>query len=162
AGAGEPARRAVRYVDPQHDRTVPAGRYANRDTAASAGNGAGNAAGGPDVQEAMTRLAARLLAAVGATILLSSCTGESRPPTFRDPDVPIAGLRLVAFNNCDDLLDGLRSAAKAAVGPYGFGGATPELSGRRDDTRAGAAKADGGAPAPAVAAPAPAPGTGTG
>jgi uncharacterized secreted protein with C-terminal beta-propeller domain len=31
-------------------------------------------------------------------------------------------LRLVAFDSCDDLLTGLRAAAKESVGPYGFGG----------------------------------------
>jgi uncharacterized secreted protein with C-terminal beta-propeller domain len=31
-------------------------------------------------------------------------------------------LRLAAFNSCDDLLAGLRAAAKESVGPYGFGG----------------------------------------
>jgi hypothetical protein len=31
-------------------------------------------------------------------------------------------LQLVAFNDCDQLLNGLRAAAKESVGPYGFGG----------------------------------------
>ncbi|MEV6304634.1 beta-propeller domain-containing protein [Actinoplanes sp. NPDC051861] len=36
-------------------------------------------------------------------------------------------MRLVAFDSCDQLIADLRRAAKASVGPYGFGGGRPEL-----------------------------------
>ncbi len=51
-------------------------------------------------------------------ILLAGCTHTR--PTAELQRLP--ALRLVAFDSCDDLLAGLRAAAKASVGPYGFGG----------------------------------------
>jgi uncharacterized secreted protein with C-terminal beta-propeller domain len=70
----------------------------------------------------MTRRALAVVTAV-ALLSLSGCTGQSQHTTFIDPGVPLQSLKLVAFDDCQDLLNGLRSAAKAAVGPYGFGGA---------------------------------------
>src|SRR5690349_21884723 len=73
----------------------------------------------------MTRRASLVVATgIGlvALLALSACTGESRALTFTDPGVPLESLKLVAFDDCQDLLNGLRGAAKAAVGPYGFGG----------------------------------------
>jgi uncharacterized secreted protein with C-terminal beta-propeller domain len=57
-----------------------------------------------------------------AIFLLAGCTGGSggNTTTFQDPGVPTGTFRLVAFDTCDDLLKGLRGAAKAIVGPYGF------------------------------------------
>jgi hypothetical protein len=71
----------------------------------------------------MTRRAGSIAAAALSALLLSSCTSQptshgTAPVT--DPQVGGA-LRLVAFDNCTDLLTGLRTAAKASVGPYGFG-----------------------------------------
>lgn len=58
-------------------------------------------------------------------VLLAGCT-HSSPPRSRSlttsPPATAPALRLVAFNSCDDLLAGLRAAAKESVGPYGFGG----------------------------------------
>jgi hypothetical protein len=74
----------------------------------------------------MTRHAARSLTAIGAALcavlLLSSCTDHSGTSTFKDPAVPLGSLKLVAFDSCANLLDGLRPAARSAVGPWGFGG----------------------------------------
>lgn len=55
--------------------------------------------------------------------LLAGCTAEPDPVASppRDPGVPAeGGMRLVSFNSCADALAGLRAAASAAVGPYGF------------------------------------------
>ncbi len=47
---------------------------------------------------------------------LAACTrSEATGPTT-------GPFRLVAFDTCDDALQGLRTAAKASVGPYGFSG----------------------------------------
>jgi hypothetical protein len=60
-----------------------------------------------------------VLAAIAA---LAGCSGDNDSSSFRDRSVPLGSFQLVAFNSCEQALDGLRSAAKAAVGPYGFGG----------------------------------------
>ncbi|MEQ4300653.1 beta-propeller domain-containing protein [Plantactinospora sp. B6F1] len=93
------------------------------------------------------------LALVGT--LLSGCTSEPEPtvpPPPRDSGVPADGLRLVAFDSCASALAGLRSAAKAHVGPYGLpGGAlTPAFQAnsgaeRAADADAGVAKRDNAA-----------------
>ena len=69
------------------------------------------------------------MAALSAVLLLSSCTGSSRPPASGSTGVAFGALRLVAFDSCAELLAGVRSAAKAAVGPYGFGGTMADLRG---------------------------------
>jgi uncharacterized secreted protein with C-terminal beta-propeller domain len=51
-------------------------------------------------------------------ILLAGCT-HTRPTADLQR---LPALRLVAFDSCNDLLAGLRAAAKESVGPYGFGG----------------------------------------
>jgi Beta propeller domain len=66
--------------------------------------------------------------------------------------VPAGALRLIAFDNCQHVLDGLRGAAKAAVGPYGFGGNDIV------ELQAGGAEKRADAPAPPNAAQ-PNPGT---
>jgi hypothetical protein len=68
----------------------------------------------------MTRLprtAAALLVGLGA---LSACTATATT----DPGGPPGNgsFQLVAFDSCDEATTGLRTAAKAIVGPYGFGG----------------------------------------
>ncbi|MDT5035929.1 MAG: hypothetical protein QOE03_1114 [Micromonosporaceae bacterium] len=55
--------------------------------------------------------------AVAAT-LLAACTSSRPAPIHHDPAVP--ALRLVAFDDCADLLQGLRAAARESVGPYGL------------------------------------------
>src|SRR6266508_1369980 len=67
------------------------------------------------------RIRAGLSLAAGLA-LLAGCTAKSPSATFLDPGVPAGALRLVAFDSCQQALDALRGAAKAAVGPYGFGG----------------------------------------
>src|SRR2546423_15564696 len=47
--------------------------------------------------------------------LLAGCT-----PAHRLSAVPGPALKLAAFASCADLLDGLRTAAKKVVGPYGL------------------------------------------
>src|SRR5690348_14866282 len=59
--------------------------------------------------------------AAGLLLLLSGCT-HGAAPGRPDAAGPAPDLKLVAFDSCAELLDGLRTAAKAAVGPYGFGG----------------------------------------
>ncbi|WP_231394695.1 beta-propeller domain-containing protein [Micromonospora sp. CNB394] len=72
----------------------------------------------------MTRHASRTYRwMMAATLVLAGCTAA---PPRADPSptgrvVPTGGLRLVAFDNCDEALRQLRTAAKAAVGPWGFG-----------------------------------------
>jgi hypothetical protein len=72
----------------------------------------------------MTRL--RRLGAFGLVVGLglgtvSGCT-SSTPSPGGDTKVPLGSYQLVAFDTCDEALQGLRAAAKVAVGPYGFGG----------------------------------------
>ncbi|HYN95289.1 MAG TPA: beta-propeller domain-containing protein, partial [Pilimelia sp.] len=70
-------------------------------------------------------------AALVLLLALSGCTGDSDTPggkVFQDPGVPTGALRLVAFDTCDDLLVGLRGAAKAAVGPWGFNNGGREMA----------------------------------
>ncbi len=51
-------------------------------------------------------------------LFLAGCTATAKP--HPSTHVPAGALTLVAFSSCDDLLDGLRAAAKATVGPYGL------------------------------------------
>ncbi|MEV5632355.1 beta-propeller domain-containing protein [Micromonospora tulbaghiae] len=72
----------------------------------------------------MTRHGYRTLGCtLTVTLALAGCTASppaaDPPPTGRV--VPAGGLRLVAFDSCDEALRQLRTAAKAAVGPWGFG-----------------------------------------
>ena len=53
-----------------------------------------------------------VLGLLGSTA--AACTGE-RP-------VPAGPYQLVSFDSCADVLTGLRTAAKAVVGPYGLYG----------------------------------------
>lgn len=54
-------------------------------------------------------------------LLLAGCSGTSHKPGLSaSSSDPAPALRLAAFDSCDDLLQGLRSAAQAAVGPWGL------------------------------------------
>ena len=59
--------------------------------------------------------------ALVATLPLAGCT-SSPTPKPSDPPRVTGALRLVAFDSCEQLRDDLRAAAKASVGPWGFGG----------------------------------------
>ncbi|WP_446215148.1 beta-propeller domain-containing protein [Micromonospora sp. IBHARD004] len=61
------------------------------------------------------------LALVASLALLSGCTAERAPAPPRDRGVPAGGFRLVAFDSCAEALQQLKTAAKAYVGPWGFG-----------------------------------------
>ena len=67
-----------------------------------------------------------------AALALAGCTAS--PPAVAPPPadpppagtaVPAGGLRLVAFDSCDEALRQIRTAAKAAVGPWGLGSDDP-------------------------------------
>jgi hypothetical protein len=83
---------------------------------------------------------------------LSACTATAT----NDPGGPPAdgSFQLVAFDSCDEAISGLRTASKAIVGPYGFGGgeiwaADPAMA------------AEGRGAAPPPGAPVPQPGAAT-
>ncbi|MBW6439762.1 beta-propeller domain-containing protein [Actinoplanes hulinensis] len=78
---------------------------------------------------------------------LASCTAA---PSARPAASPSTGaaMRLVAFDSCDQLIADLRRAAKASVGPYGFGGG-PELLDDSVRTVEGSASKLDSAPGPA-------------
>ena len=67
-------------------------------------------------------------------LLLAGCTSGAA----RTPVEPQAAIRLVAFSSCDDLLTGVRAAAKSAVGAYGFGGGLYAVAGAGNPVRAAA------------------------
>ncbi|WP_326561808.1 beta-propeller domain-containing protein [Micromonospora sp. NBC_01796] len=91
-----------------------------------------------------------------ALVAASGTTPTARTLT-RDPGVPAAGWQLVAFDSCADALTRLKSAAKAYVGPWGFGGGAVSLS---DAVAAGSAqRAAAPGAAPPAGAGAPGPGT---
>ncbi|MEV0607684.1 beta-propeller domain-containing protein [Polymorphospora rubra] len=84
---------------------------------------------------------------VGLT-LLAGCTSAPQRPAPVDPGVPGGGFRLVAFDSCAEALKGLRTAARAYVGPWGFGGPV-----RADLTGGGAVPAMAERAAPGAGAP---------
>ncbi|WP_262419285.1 beta-propeller domain-containing protein [Micromonospora chalcea] len=59
---------------------------------------------------------------LAAALALGGCTASpsADPPSTGRP-VPAGGLRLVAFDSCDEALRQIRAAARAAVGPWGLG-----------------------------------------
>ncbi|MEU8298928.1 beta-propeller domain-containing protein [Micromonospora sp. NPDC048909] len=61
------------------------------------------------------------LALVAGLALVTGCTAEPVPVPPRDQEVPAGGFRLVAFDSCPEALRQLKTAAKAYVGPWGFG-----------------------------------------
>ncbi|MET8150036.1 beta-propeller domain-containing protein [Actinoplanes sp. NPDC049668] len=68
-----------------------------------------------------------LCAVLALTLPLAACTSDPGPRPA-PPAVPHTtggnpvAMRLVAFDSCEQLITDLRKAAKANVGPYGFGG----------------------------------------
>jgi uncharacterized secreted protein with C-terminal beta-propeller domain len=61
----------------------------------------------------------RLVPAIAVTgLLLAGCAVHHAS----SPVTPPSGLRLVAYDGCPELLDGLRNATAAHVGPYGLAG----------------------------------------
>ncbi|MFE9689608.1 beta-propeller domain-containing protein [Micromonospora sp. NPDC005806] len=61
------------------------------------------------------------LALVASLALVTGCTADPVPAPPRDRGVPAGGFRLVAFDSCAAALQQLKTAAKAYVGPWGFG-----------------------------------------
>ncbi|MEO3769086.1 beta-propeller domain-containing protein [Micromonospora sp. B9E7] len=61
------------------------------------------------------------LALVAGLALVTGCTAEPVPAPPRDRGVPAGGFRLVAFDSCPEALRQLKAAARAYVGPWGFG-----------------------------------------
>ncbi|MBO2463060.1 beta-propeller domain-containing protein [Actinomadura violacea] len=92
---------------------------------------------------------ARTIAPVAAASLLAGCAGSPGSPAR--PDSPV---RLVAYDGCAPLLDGLREATAARVGPYGLGGAVPLLrKGVLPENQAEGAAPNGATPDAQAAAP---------
>ncbi|MFC4019180.1 beta-propeller domain-containing protein [Micromonospora sp. GCM10011542] len=58
---------------------------------------------------------------VAGLALVTGCTADPVPAPPRDRGVPAGGIRLVAFDSCQEALRQLKTAAKAYVGPWGFG-----------------------------------------
>lgn len=106
-----------------------------------------NRASGSDVKGGMTALGRRGIAiTAGLLVGAASLTGCTKDRGFVDPDVPVGSFGLVAFDSCQQALDGLRKAAKAVVGPYGFGGDYA-----LEDSAGAARSGAEAAPAPAMA-----------
>ncbi|MEU4712071.1 beta-propeller domain-containing protein [Micromonospora purpureochromogenes] len=61
------------------------------------------------------------LALVAGLALVTGCTTEPALAPPRDRGVPAGGFRLVSFDSCPEALRQLKTAAKAYVGPWGFG-----------------------------------------
>ena len=53
--------------------------------------------------------------------LTTGCSPDPNRFGFRDGAVPAGSFQLVAFDSCENAMDKIRQAAKAYVGPYGFG-----------------------------------------
>ncbi|MEV0002659.1 beta-propeller domain-containing protein [Micromonospora sp. NPDC050980] len=83
-----------------------------------------------------------------AALTLAGCTAHPpAPPPQRGGNPPSGGLRLVAFDSCDEALRQLRAAAKAAVGPWGLGEPVPYAAAERAGAVGGAVKDAAGVPA---------------
>ncbi len=97
------------------------------------------------------RLAVAAGVPLALLVALAGCTSSPEPPSPpapRDPGVPAGQFKLVAFDSCANGLELMKKAAKAYVGPYGFGGdAIPLAEGARaaaggvEDSAAGASTA---------------------
>ncbi|MDH2423862.1 beta-propeller domain-containing protein [Sphaerisporangium sp. TRM90804] len=62
-------------------------------------------------------------AALAIGLLAAACTDGAVPPTGgAGAAVPLGDVKLVAYSDCDDMLEGLRAATAENVGPYGLGG----------------------------------------
>src|SRR5690242_3278131 len=75
----------------------------------------------------MTRLS-RTAALLAAALLLAGCHPAAPRGAAGSAGGSQPQLRLVAFDSCADLLQGLRAAARASVGPYGLGGPGPIMA----------------------------------
>ncbi|MGX1615435.1 beta-propeller domain-containing protein [Micromonospora chalcea] len=85
---------------------------------------------------------------MAAALALGGCTASpSADPQPTGRPVPAGGLRLVAFDSCDEALRQIRAAARAAVGPWGLGPGD-DLLRFSAEAAAGAAKAAGPASTP--------------
>ncbi|QXJ24848.1 beta-propeller domain-containing protein [Actinomadura graeca] len=96
------------------------------------------------------------LAPAAAMLLLAGCSGSAGSSAERPAEAP--PMRLVAYDGCDALLDGLRGAAAERVGPYGLEGLQVPLAAAEDG---GTALNKGAVPAPADGRSAAAPGHST-
>ncbi|MGY0002384.1 beta-propeller domain-containing protein [Micromonospora sp. I033] len=87
------------------------------------------------------------LVLVASLSLISGCTAEAVPTPRRDGGVPAGGFRLVAFDSCGEAMRQLKTAAKAYVGPWGFGpGGDIRTFGRAEQAGVPAAKPADAAP----------------
>jgi hypothetical protein len=70
-------------------------------------------------------IARRAAYSVVAVLLVSGCTASPSPAPAPAPApvvaLPAPAFKLVSFDSCADVLDGLKGAAKAVVTPWGFG-----------------------------------------
>jgi uncharacterized secreted protein with C-terminal beta-propeller domain len=71
----------------------------------------------------LIRTAVTAAALATVTAACTSSTGGTAPP----PKVSLGAVRLVAYNDCDDALSGLREHAAQNVGAWGFGNAVPVM-----------------------------------
>ncbi|WP_319463802.1 beta-propeller domain-containing protein, partial [Micromonospora sp. RTP1Z1] len=103
----------------------------------------------------MTPARAMGLALVASLALLTGCTAEPVPAPPRDRGVPAGAFRLVAFDSCAEALQQLKTAAKAYVGPWGFGpnGDIRTFGGAENAGAPAAAKRADAAPGANAAAP---------
>ena len=102
------------------------------------------------VEAGMTRVTrAAHWSVAGLLLLLTGCSST----LHHEPTFPAGSIRLVAFASCDDLLNGVRTAAKAAVGPYGFGNNGLAIEGDRRAVAPGAQTAVDNAAGAKAAAP---------
>src|SRR4051812_35531080 len=93
-----------------------------------------------------------LCTVLALTVPLAGCTPDPDPrpasPAVPPATTAAAEMRLVAFDSCEQLIADLRKAAKASVGPYGFGGdmGYPEVLSSGARTIADSAAAKGAVP----------------
>lgn len=129
------------------------------------GGEGGNGSATSRVERAMRRVRGIRELALGTCLvlgvaLLGGCTSAPEPAPDRDTGVAPDGLRLVAFDSCDDALTRLKQAVRSQVGPWGLNigggrGGPAVLDGpiaRAADAQAGAeagtapGASDGGSP----------------
>jgi Beta propeller domain len=86
--------------------------------------------------------------AVTSALVVGGCTG-TQPPVGQPPVVGSGGIRLAAFDSCDQALHDLRAAMLPYVGPYGLGGGGGWA--RAADAAGAAEAAPPAAPGPSLA-----------
>jgi Beta propeller domain len=99
----------------------------------------------------MTGLARHRFVAGFAVLTCLVATGCTRDRT--DPGVPAGSFQLVFFDSCEQALTGLRTAATAVVGPWGFAQGGVPFGGERDGRVVAPQPANAGAEAPGMAPP---------